>query len=139
MGKGTSYRFISTLLHYKKNHSTHGATLKLYFGHFKFEYKFFTAAVPECPPLGLESLRVKDTQLRASSYKRRGLGPHRGRLNIQVSAQAVHTPQVWSLNATHRRASCCCSLGWKTVISTMGPGALATGTKSSGCRSMPCG
>ncbi|KAL6475955.1 hypothetical protein MHYP_G00144540 [Metynnis hypsauchen] len=37
----------------------------------------------ECPPLGLESLRVKDTQLQASSYKRRGLGPHRGRLNIQ--------------------------------------------------------
>ncbi|XP_070993793.1 probable carboxypeptidase X1 isoform X2 [Oncorhynchus clarkii lewisi] len=37
----------------------------------------------ECPPLGLESLRVKDPQLRASSYKRRGLGPHRGRLNIQ--------------------------------------------------------
>ncbi|XP_042349029.1 probable carboxypeptidase X1 [Plectropomus leopardus] len=37
----------------------------------------------ECPPLGLESLRVKDDQLRASSYKRRGLGPHRGRLNIQ--------------------------------------------------------
>uniref|UniRef100_A0A8C8GE85 F5/8 type C domain-containing protein n=1 Tax=Oncorhynchus tshawytscha TaxID=74940 RepID=A0A8C8GE85_ONCTS len=36
-----------------------------------------------CPPLGLESLRVKDPQLRASSYKRRGLGPHRGRLNIQ--------------------------------------------------------
>nr|XP_033490479.1 probable carboxypeptidase X1 [Epinephelus lanceolatus] len=40
-------------------------------------------AESECPPLGLESLRVKDTQLRASSYKRRGLGPHRGRLNIQ--------------------------------------------------------
>uniref|UniRef100_A0AAX7VHL6 F5/8 type C domain-containing protein n=1 Tax=Astatotilapia calliptera TaxID=8154 RepID=A0AAX7VHL6_ASTCA len=39
--------------------------------------------VSECPPLGLESLKVKDTQLRASSYKRRGLGPHRGRLNIQ--------------------------------------------------------
>ncbi|XP_069025584.1 probable carboxypeptidase X1 [Embiotoca jacksoni] len=37
----------------------------------------------ECPPLGLESLKVKDTQLRASSYQRRGLGPHRGRLNIQ--------------------------------------------------------
>ncbi|XP_035506111.1 probable carboxypeptidase X1 isoform X2 [Scophthalmus maximus] len=37
----------------------------------------------ECPPLGLESLKVKDHQLRASSYKRRGLGPHRGRLNIQ--------------------------------------------------------
>ncbi|XP_049898775.1 probable carboxypeptidase X1 isoform X2 [Epinephelus moara] len=42
-----------------------------------------TETVPQCPPLGLESLRVKDTQLRASSYKRRGLGPHRGRLNIQ--------------------------------------------------------
>ncbi|TTJ38840.1 putative carboxypeptidase X1 [Bagarius yarrelli] len=38
----------------------------------------------ECPPLGLESLRVKDAQLQASSYKRRGLGPHRGRLNIQA-------------------------------------------------------
>ncbi|XP_061895846.1 probable carboxypeptidase X1 isoform X2 [Entelurus aequoreus] len=37
----------------------------------------------DCPPLGLESLKVKDTQLRASSYKRRGLGPHRARLNIQ--------------------------------------------------------
>uniref|UniRef100_A0A3B4WZG7 Carboxypeptidase X, M14 family member 1 n=1 Tax=Seriola lalandi dorsalis TaxID=1841481 RepID=A0A3B4WZG7_SERLL len=37
----------------------------------------------ECPPLGLESLKVKDNQLKASSYKRRGLGPHRGRLNIQ--------------------------------------------------------
>ncbi|XP_029917829.1 probable carboxypeptidase X1 [Myripristis murdjan] len=37
----------------------------------------------ECPPLGLESLKVKDTQLKASSFKRRGLGPHRGRLNIQ--------------------------------------------------------
>ncbi|KAM7418161.1 hypothetical protein PAMA_017689 [Pampus argenteus] len=36
-----------------------------------------------CPPLGLESLKVKDSQLKASSYKRRGLGPHRGRLNIQ--------------------------------------------------------
>ncbi|XP_005726638.1 probable carboxypeptidase X1 isoform X1 [Pundamilia nyererei] len=42
-----------------------------------------TETAPQCPPLGLESLKVKDTQLRASSYKRRGLGPHRGRLNIQ--------------------------------------------------------
>ncbi|XP_011617722.2 probable carboxypeptidase X1 [Takifugu rubripes] len=41
----------------------------------------------QCPPLGLESLRVKDTQLRASSYKRRGLGPHRGRLNIQSGVE----------------------------------------------------
>ncbi|XP_073474245.1 probable carboxypeptidase X1 isoform X1 [Aquarana catesbeiana] len=36
-----------------------------------------------CPPLGLESLRVSDYQLRASSIKRYGLGAHRGRLNIQ--------------------------------------------------------
>ncbi|OCT96555.1 hypothetical protein XELAEV_18008761mg [Xenopus laevis] len=36
-----------------------------------------------CPPLGLESLRVSDYQLRASSTKRYGLGAHRGRLNIQ--------------------------------------------------------
>ncbi|KAM6345502.1 putative carboxypeptidase X1 [Podargus strigoides] len=38
---------------------------------------------PQCPPLGLESLRVLDSQLRASSHKRYGLGAHRGRLNIQ--------------------------------------------------------
>ncbi|XP_062249523.1 probable carboxypeptidase X1 [Platichthys flesus] len=41
----------------------------------------------ECPPLGLESLKVRDTQLRASSFKRRGLGPHRGRLNIQSGVE----------------------------------------------------
>ncbi|XP_069016829.1 probable carboxypeptidase X1 [Embiotoca jacksoni] len=37
----------------------------------------------DCPPLGLESLRVDDSQIQASSYQRLGLGPHRGRLNIQ--------------------------------------------------------
>ncbi|KAI3367110.1 hypothetical protein L3Q82_008175 [Scortum barcoo] len=37
----------------------------------------------DCPPLGLESLRVDDSQIQASSYQRAGLGPHRGRLNIQ--------------------------------------------------------
>ncbi|XP_036372729.1 probable carboxypeptidase X1 [Megalops cyprinoides] len=37
----------------------------------------------DCPPLGLESLRVDDTQLQSSSFQRMGLGPHRGRLNIQ--------------------------------------------------------
>nr|XP_033809892.1 probable carboxypeptidase X1 isoform X2 [Geotrypetes seraphini] len=44
-----------------------------------------TKGIPEeqCPPLGLESLRVTDYQLRASSTKRYGLGAHRGRLNIQ--------------------------------------------------------
>ncbi|XP_028993951.1 probable carboxypeptidase X1 isoform X2 [Betta splendens] len=40
-------------------------------------------ALLDCPPLGLESLRVDDTQIQASSYQRMGLGPHRGRLNIQ--------------------------------------------------------
>ncbi|KAK9964770.1 hypothetical protein ABG768_005914 [Culter alburnus] len=38
---------------------------------------------PDCPPLGLESLKVSDDQLEASSYWSVGLGPHRGRLNIQ--------------------------------------------------------
>ncbi|XP_046535925.1 probable carboxypeptidase X1 isoform X2 [Equus quagga] len=38
---------------------------------------------PGCPPLGLESLRVTDSQLEASSSQSFGLGPHRGRLNIQ--------------------------------------------------------
>uniref|UniRef100_A0A8C0T0V3 Carboxypeptidase X, M14 family member 1 n=1 Tax=Canis lupus familiaris TaxID=9615 RepID=A0A8C0T0V3_CANLF len=38
---------------------------------------------PGCPPLGLESLRVSDSQLEASSSQSFGLGPHRGRLNIQ--------------------------------------------------------
>ncbi|XP_034530805.1 probable carboxypeptidase X1 [Notolabrus celidotus] len=37
----------------------------------------------DCPPLGLESLRIHDSQIQASSYLREGLGPHRGRLNIQ--------------------------------------------------------
>ncbi|XP_072533956.1 probable carboxypeptidase X1 [Salminus brasiliensis] len=38
---------------------------------------------PDCPPVGLESLRVSDYQLQASSSLSSGLGPHRGRLNIQ--------------------------------------------------------
>ncbi|XP_059506804.1 inactive carboxypeptidase-like protein X2 [Stegostoma tigrinum] len=41
-------------------------------------------AQKECPPLGLESLGVEDSQLTASSILRIGLGPHRGRLNIQA-------------------------------------------------------
>ncbi|CAG5866827.1 unnamed protein product [Menidia menidia] len=40
-------------------------------------------AILNCPPLGLESLRVDDSQIQASSYQRSGLGPHRARLNIQ--------------------------------------------------------
>ncbi|XP_048865352.1 inactive carboxypeptidase-like protein X2 isoform X2 [Brienomyrus brachyistius] len=38
----------------------------------------------ECPPLGLENLKIDDFQLHASSIKRYGLGAHRGRLNIQA-------------------------------------------------------
>ncbi|XP_025129652.2 inactive carboxypeptidase-like protein X2 isoform X1 [Bubalus bubalis] len=37
-----------------------------------------------CPPLGLETLRITDFQLHASTSKRYGLGAHRGRLNIQA-------------------------------------------------------
>ncbi|XP_076830398.1 putative carboxypeptidase X1 isoform X2 [Brachyhypopomus gauderio] len=45
------------------------------------------ATVPDCPPVGLESLRVNDYQLQASSSLNSGLGPHRGRLNIQSGLQ----------------------------------------------------
>ena len=34
--------------------------------------------------MGLETLKIDDVQLHASTMKRYGLGPHRGRLNIQV-------------------------------------------------------
>ncbi|KPP61141.1 hypothetical protein Z043_120796 [Scleropages formosus] len=37
----------------------------------------------DCPPLGLETLKIDDFQLHASTIKRYGLGAHRGRLNIQ--------------------------------------------------------
>uniref|UniRef100_A0A8C9G3D0 Carboxypeptidase X, M14 family member 2 n=1 Tax=Pavo cristatus TaxID=9049 RepID=A0A8C9G3D0_PAVCR len=39
-----------------------------------------------CPPLGLETLKITDFQLHASTAKRYGLGAHRGRLNIQVTS-----------------------------------------------------
>ncbi|XP_062859455.1 inactive carboxypeptidase-like protein X2 [Trichomycterus rosablanca] len=38
----------------------------------------------DCPPLGLETLKVDDFQLHASTMQRYGLGAHRGRLNIQA-------------------------------------------------------
>ncbi|KAM9734427.1 LOW QUALITY PROTEIN: adipocyte enhancer-binding protein 1 [Menidia menidia] len=40
----------------------------------------------ECPPLGLESHRVEDDQLQASSQSHHGFAPQRGRLNMQGSA-----------------------------------------------------
>nr|XP_061807402.1 inactive carboxypeptidase-like protein X2 [Nerophis lumbriciformis] len=38
----------------------------------------------ECPPMGLETLKIDDFQLHASTTRRYGLGAHRGRLNIQA-------------------------------------------------------
>lgn len=98
--------------------------------------------VSECPPLGLESLKVKDTQLRASSYKRRGLGPHRGRLNIQVTTQTKNTIcytlrhlTTISLRISFVFHMCVCvSLGQRMAISMMAPGVLSTKTRSSGWR-----
>lgn len=52
---------------------------------------YCSVPVPDCPPLGLESLRVSDNQLDASSSQSFGLGPHRGRLNIQVSKATPRT------------------------------------------------
>lgn len=40
----------------------------------------------ECPPIGMESHRIEDNQIRASSMLRHGLGAQRGRLNMQVGA-----------------------------------------------------
>lgn len=37
--------------------------------------------------MGLETLKIDDFQLHASTTKRYGLGAHRGRLNIQVGHQ----------------------------------------------------
>ncbi|XP_069755856.1 inactive carboxypeptidase-like protein X2 isoform X3 [Narcine bancroftii] len=47
-------------------------------------YKVFEKKIEKCPPLGLETLRVDDFQLQASTIQRYGLGAHRGRLNIQA-------------------------------------------------------
>ncbi|XP_036766131.2 adipocyte enhancer-binding protein 1 isoform X6 [Manis pentadactyla] len=44
-----------------------------------------TASV-KCPPIGMESHRIEDNQIRASSMLRHGLGAQRGRLNMQAGA-----------------------------------------------------
>ncbi|KAM4525295.1 inactive carboxypeptidase-like protein X2 isoform 2-T2 [Odontesthes bonariensis] len=44
----------------------------------------YSSIKEECPPMGLETLKIDDFQLHASSTKRYGLGAHRGRLNIQA-------------------------------------------------------
>ncbi|XP_006832316.1 PREDICTED: adipocyte enhancer-binding protein 1 [Chrysochloris asiatica] len=38
----------------------------------------------KCPPVGMESHRIEDNQIRASSMLRHGLGAQRGRLNMQA-------------------------------------------------------
>ncbi|MFT7807315.1 inactive carboxypeptidase-like protein X2 [Arapaima gigas] len=38
----------------------------------------------KCPPMGLETLKIDDFQLHASTMRRYSLGAHRGRLNIQA-------------------------------------------------------
>ncbi|XP_075921997.1 inactive carboxypeptidase-like protein X2 isoform X2 [Petromyzon marinus] len=42
------------------------------------------ASPTSCPPLGMESMRIDDFQIHASTISRYGLGAHRGRLNIQA-------------------------------------------------------
>nr|XP_023686790.1 inactive carboxypeptidase-like protein X2 isoform X1 [Paramormyrops kingsleyae] len=44
----------------------------------------FKPVKEECPPMGLETLKIDDFQLHASTMRRYSLGPHRGRLNIQA-------------------------------------------------------
>ncbi|XP_056153080.1 inactive carboxypeptidase-like protein X2 [Lampris incognitus] len=46
--------------------------------------KYSSAKEVACPPMGLETLKIDDFQLHASTTKRYGLGAHRGRLNIQA-------------------------------------------------------
>ncbi|KAI2658195.1 Inactive carboxypeptidase-like protein X2 [Labeo rohita] len=45
-----------------------------------------SSLLTDCPPLGLETLKIDDFQLHASTMRHYGLGPHRGRLNIQISS-----------------------------------------------------
>lgn len=77
---------------------------------------------PGCPPLGLESLRVSDSQLEASSSQSFGLGPHRGRLNIQVNTlKSSFSPLILALVCwpswlgDHDLLSTVRSGGWRSV------------------------
>uniref|UniRef100_A0A665WKL9 Probable carboxypeptidase X1 n=1 Tax=Echeneis naucrates TaxID=173247 RepID=A0A665WKL9_ECHNA len=76
----TLQQLLSELLSAKEQHLQTSADTNL-----KEDFYLLIALIflSDCPPLGLESLRVDDSQIQASSYQRMGLGPHRGRLNIQ--------------------------------------------------------
>ncbi|CAI9606336.1 unnamed protein product [Staurois parvus] len=66
----------------KKTEKNKKASEKFVYG--MNEEKIVQDVRESCPPLGLETLKVTDFQLHASTVKRYGLGAHRGRLNIQA-------------------------------------------------------
>ncbi|KAG8430466.1 hypothetical protein GDO86_020547 [Hymenochirus boettgeri] len=66
----------------KKTEKNKKSSEKLVFG--DIEEKVSQDFRESCPPLGLETLKVTDFQIHASTVKRYGLGAHRGRLNIQA-------------------------------------------------------
>ncbi|MGH0158501.1 UNVERIFIED_CONTAM: hypothetical protein FKN15_036238 [Acipenser sinensis] len=68
-----------------KDSQTHW--LVLHFFGIITKKNLFPDSMVECPPLGLESHRVEDDQLLASSMLRHGLGPQRGRLNMQAGKE----------------------------------------------------
>lgn len=56
---------------------------------------------PGCPPIGLESHRIEDDQILASSMLRHGLGAQRGRLNMQVRVTPSAQPMGHGDTLTH--------------------------------------
>ncbi|KAM9078397.1 adipocyte enhancer-binding protein 1 [Megaptera novaeangliae] len=50
----------------------------------ELEEEWAPAEKIKCPPIGMESHRIEDNQIRASSMLRHGLGAQRGRLNMQA-------------------------------------------------------
>lgn len=94
---------------------------------------------PECPPIGMESHRIEDNQIRASSMLRHGLGAQRGRLNMQVGTLAVVPvgrgalgPRLSLLPPRNRPVP-------MKMTTTTGPGVLRTSHRLSGLRWTPGG
>ncbi len=87
----------------------------------------------DCPPLGLESLKVSDDQLESSSYLSVGLSPHRGRLNIQVSPLCLFlkVDLLWHVVNVH--TCVVCSLVWRMMMGMTERGALRWRIRNSGC------
>lgn len=59
------------------------------------EEEWATKKKVKCPPIGMESHRIEDNQIRASSMLRHGLGAQRGRLNIQAGAEDDYYDGAW--------------------------------------------